>query len=175
MGGHAAGTKGLPGDIHRAGDVIHLLAAGAWLGGLLPLALLYSHARRARDPAWAAIARVVTLRFSALGITSVAAILVTGIINTWILVGSILKLVGTDYGRVLLVKVGLFTAMVGIAANNRFRQTPRLVERANDETKPGMALCHLQRNCLIEASLGLLILVIVGALGIMMPATHAMS
>jgi putative copper resistance protein D len=103
--GHAAGTKGLPGDIHRAGDVVHLLAAGAWLGGLVPLALLYSHARRAHDPAWAAIARAATLRFSSLGMTSVAAILVSGIINAWFLVGTIARLIDTKYGQLLLAKI----------------------------------------------------------------------
>jgi putative copper resistance protein D len=141
----------------------------------VPLALLFSQLRADRDPAWAAVAGSAALRFSALGMVSVAALLLTGIVNAWFLVGSIAKLVGTDCGRVLLVKVGLFSAMVGIAAINRFRLTPRLVAWANDETKPGMAVRHLQRNCLIEASLGLLILVVVGALGIMMPAMHAMS
>jgi putative copper resistance protein D len=172
--GHARGTAGLAGSVHLSSDVIHLLAAGTWLGSLVPLALLFSQLRADRDLAWAAVAGSAALRFSALGIVSVAALLLTGIVNAWFLLGSIPKLVGTDYGRVLLVKVGLFTAMVGIAAINRFRLTPRLVARSNDETKTGIAVCHLQRNCLIEASLGFLILVIVGALGIMMPAMHSM-
>jgi putative copper resistance protein D len=173
--GHARGTAGLAGSVHLSSDVVHLLAAGTWLGSLVPLALLFSQLRADPDPAWATVAGSAALRFSALGIVSVAALLLTGIVNAWFLVGSIPKLVGTDYGRVLLAKVGLFTVMVGIAAINRFRLTPRLVARSNDQTKPEMAVCHLQRNCLIEASLGFLILVIVGALGIMMPAMHTMS
>ena len=169
--GHAAGTRGLPGDIHRAGDVIHLLAAGAWLGGLLPLALLYSHARRARDPAWAAIARAATLRFSALGMTSVGAILVTGIINAWFLVGTIARLIDTEYGQLLLAKIMIFAVMVGIAAFNRLRLTPRLPDRPH-QAESWTALLQLRRNSLVEASLGLMILGIVGTLGMLMPAMH---
>jgi len=51
-----------------------------------------------------AAARTATVRFSTLGIVSIATILFTGIVNTWYLAGSISALVGTDYGRLLLTK-----------------------------------------------------------------------
>jgi putative copper resistance protein D len=35
--GHAGATPGLAGDFHLLSDLVHLLAAGAWLGGLPPL------------------------------------------------------------------------------------------------------------------------------------------
>ena len=38
--GHGAATPGRPGDLHLAADILHLLAAGAWVGSLIPLALL---------------------------------------------------------------------------------------------------------------------------------------
>ena len=72
------------------------------------------------------MARAATRRFSFLGIVSVATILATGTVNTWMLAGDVPALVGTDYRRLLLLKIRLFIAMVAIAAFNRVRLTPRL-------------------------------------------------
>ena len=66
--GHAGATPGTAGDIHLASDMVHLLAAGAWLGGLPALAMLLARARRADDPAWHSFAIGATRRFSWLGI-----------------------------------------------------------------------------------------------------------
>jgi len=53
-------------------------------------------------------------------------LIATGIVNGWILSGSVPALIGTDYGWLLLAKVALFVTMVGIAAINRLWLTPRL-------------------------------------------------
>ena len=79
---------------------MHLIAASAWLGGLLPLALLLTAARR--EGISLALAREATLRFSTLGLISVGVLIATGSVNGWILTGSVPALVGTDYGRLLL-------------------------------------------------------------------------
>ena len=55
--GHGAATPGSAGDLHLAADFLHLLAAGLWLGTLVPLALLLTEARRIGDANWAAVAR----------------------------------------------------------------------------------------------------------------------
>ncbi len=44
--GHAAGSPAPAGDIHRTADVLHLVAAGVWIGGLLALSLLFVLAMR---------------------------------------------------------------------------------------------------------------------------------
>ncbi len=162
--GHSGATPGPTGDFYLSADILHLIAAGAWLGGLLPLALLLACARRPGHPAWPNIAATAVRRFSTLGILSVGTLLVTGSINTWNLVGSVSALVETDYGLLLLLKLGLFTAMLGLAAINRLQLTPQLGDRA--------AMRRLQLNSLIETALGLIIIVIVGALGTMQPAAH---
>ena len=104
-------------------------------------------------------------RFSWLGIACVAALLASGIVNSWNLLGGPRDLVTTDYGRLVLLKIGLFVAMVGIAAANRFHFTPQL-------PAPG-ALRALQRNSLAETGLGLCVLLFVGALGTLSPSGHA--
>ena len=77
-----------PNIFFTAADALHVTAAGAWLGGLVPLALFSPPCviRRPRSPS--RLARTVTRRFSMLGIAMVAVILLTGLINTWNLVGA---------------------------------------------------------------------------------------
>ena len=171
--GHAAATRGGLGTLHRAADGLHLIAAAAWLGGLLPLALLLAAARRGTVPLAAAFD--ATTRFSTLGVISVGTLLATGIVNSWFLAGGVPALVGTDYGRLLLLKVALFVAMVAVAAVNRLRLTPRLASAAaapGGHAKPD-GLRALIRNSLIEAALGAAILIIVGMLGTEPPGAHA--
>jgi copper resistance protein D len=166
--GHAAGMEGIDGAIHLASDALHLVAAGAWLGALWPLAILLGAALRAGDPVSAATAYEATRRFSILGIISVAAILATGVVNTWEILGADAFSLSTDYNRLLLAKIGLFLGMVAIAAVNRQRLTPRLSGAHGD----GRAMRQLRRNCLTETGLGLLILAIVAVLGRMTPHMH---
>ena len=73
-------------------------------------------------------------------------------------------LIATDYGRLILLKIGLFAAMVGIAAVNRFHLTPQLAVPT--------AMRALQRNSLAEIGLGLCVFLFVGALGTMAPPLH---
>jgi copper resistance protein D len=168
--GHAIGAEGLEGVLHPAADVLHLIAAAAWLGTLVPLALLLGLS--AADAAALAVMRDATLRFSTLGIVSVGALLATGIVNAWYLVGGLPALLGTDYGRLLQLKIALFAAMVCVAAVNRLRLTPRLVD---DRSPVGVATARrqLRRNAMVEASLGAAIIAVVALLGVLPPASHS--
>jgi copper resistance protein D len=161
--GHAAAGDGVEGVIHEVADVLHLIAAAAWVGALVPLAIVLA---AARDSGALAIACAATLRFSTLGIASVGTVLATGIVNTFELTGSWGALFSTAYGRLLSVKVALFLAMLAIAAVNRMQLTPRLVAGG---AAAGPALRQLRRNALTEAVIGALILLIVAALGTMPP------
>jgi copper resistance protein D len=168
--GHAIGGQGVEGVLHPIADVLHLIAAAAWLGTLVPLALLLGPA--AGDAAALATARAATLRFSTLGIIAVGTLLCTGLVNTWYLVGSPAALTGTDYGRLLLVKIVLFLIMVTIASVNRLELTDRLVE-AQNPAAANDARRKLRRNATIEASIGVVIIAIVAQLGVLPPASHA--
>jgi copper resistance protein D len=159
--GHAAATEGLDGTIHLASDALHLVAAGAWLGALWPLAILLGLARQAGDPVSAAIAYQATQRFSILGISSVAAILASGVVNTYEILGIEAFSLSTDYNRLLLAKIGLFAVMLAIAAVNRQRLTPQL----SDGRDHRRAMQQLRLNSLTEVGLGFLILAIVAVLG----------
>lgn len=159
---HAGATPGLAGELHLASDMVHLVAASAWLGALPAFAILLVQARDKR--ALRALTPAATQRFSWLGIVCVGALLASGVINSWNLLGHVRDLIATDYGRLVSLKIALFLAMIGVATVNKYHLTPQL-------PAPG-ALRALQRNSQIEIVLGLFVLLSVGALGTMVPTAH---
>ncbi|MEU0923754.1 copper resistance CopC/CopD family protein [Streptomyces malaysiensis] len=131
MAEHA--SVGLQRQLAMPVDVIHLIAVGVWMGGLASLAVTL----------WAGepIERAAVRRFSRLAFGSVVALVVTGLYQSWRQVGSWGALTDTEYGRWLLVKVGLVAVLVGIAAVSR-RWTGRLTDataeaEAEKETEAG--------------------------------------
>ncbi len=172
--GHGAATPGAPGDVHLTADILHLLAAGLWLGTLPPLILLLAEARRTRDADWAAVVATATRRYSTLAVANVTILLAGGLVNTWFLAGTVPALVGTEYGRLLLAKIGLFIAMLLVAAVNLLRLTPRLAGRTGGTRNViWRTVARLQGNARIETALGLGVLGIVGALGTLPPGLHS--
>jgi putative copper resistance protein D len=146
--------------------VLHLVAASAWVGALVPLAIVISSALAHSDPAASAVARETVLRFSTLGAVSVGTLVATGLVNSVVILGSLRALTGTNYGRLLLFKVVLFFAMLSLAAVNRLRLTPII------RKEPYAALAAFERlrtNAFVEAAIGLVILAVVGLLGTTSP------
>jgi putative copper export protein/mono/diheme cytochrome c family protein len=171
--GHGAAAEDVPFDaIHLPADILHLLAAGAWLGGLSPLVIFLAQTWRDRSPQTVAAACAATLRFSVLGITSVGTLIVTGVVNTWFLAGSVPALLGTLYGQLLLVKVALFAAMIAVASVNQRRLLPRLADVPSDPILCLPEIQQVRRNASIEAGLGVFVLAIVGIIGILPPGLH---
>ena len=164
--GHAVGARGIEGIVHPAADFAHLVAAAAWVGTLLPLALLL--AAVAHEGTSVDVAHTAIRRFSNFGLVIVGLLLLTGIINALYLAGSVSALTQTDYGRLLLIKVALFLVMVAIAVVNRQIWTPRLV-RDGSPASGRHALGRLRRNAAMEAGLGAIIIVIVAVLGVTPP------
>jgi len=170
--GHAGAGIGEMGALHLAADVLHLIGAAAWLGGLVSLVLLFGVVRR-DGYASMLLARDATRRFSTLGIACVGTLILTGFVNAWLLVGSFRALLFSDYGRLLTLKLGLFAVMLSFAAVNRFWWTPRLVLSSGHQPQPN-SLRQLSLNSIIEIVLGVIILGIVGVLGTLHPAIHAL-
>jgi putative copper resistance protein D len=167
--GHAAGGLGTEAIVHPAADVLHLIAASAWVGALAPLAILLASAN---TPDGLEVVRIATIRFSALGMAAVATLLITGIVNSWYLVGSTEALLGTYYGKLLLLKLGLFLAMVGMATFNWSRLTPALVQ-TESLAAAQIARRRLCRSATLEVIAGAIIIAIVAVLGTEPPASHA--
>jgi len=170
--GHSGSGFGISGNLQLTADALHLVAASAWIGGLVPLALLLSVARK-ETGAWIGIASDVTRRFSTLGLVSVATLIASGTANAWFPVGSIKALTGTEYGRVLVLKLVLFVVMIAIAAINRNVLTPRLAASSADG-RPA-ALATLVRHCVYEIALGFTVISVASWLGTLHPAAHFMN
>jgi putative copper resistance protein D len=166
--GHAVEGQGVVRLVHQINQMAHLLAAGLWLGGLIPLAWLLGRARSPSGTAWISVARDVVPRFSQMGYAAVALLAATGAVNTLLLVGSIQALVATPYGRLLGLKILLFLVMVTVALFNRFRLLPRL----RREAQASASAAALARSVVCEQGLGLAILVVVSVLGTWPPAIH---
>jgi putative copper resistance protein D len=166
--GHAAMDFG-GGGAHELNQMVHLTAAGVWLGGLAPLGILLHRSVRPDGATYVPLARAALPHFSQIGYAAVALLALTGAINAILLVGSFDALVETPYGRLLMVKIALFLTMVALALINRFRLVPRL--RDPIATLP--ALRALYRSVLGEQALGLAILTVISILGTWPPATEA--
>ena len=165
--GHTQVEEGGARAVHMGADALHLLGAGAWLGGLAALALLL---RPAADPPLGLVHQALG-RFSAMGVAAVAALAVSGLVNAWFLVGTPQALVATTYGRVLLLKLSLFGLMVALAAENRFRVTGEVAAAAQAGAPPAQALKAIRRNVALEQVLGAAILALVAVLGAIEPAS----
>ncbi|WP_329382186.1 copper resistance protein CopC [Streptomyces sp. NBC_01351] len=112
-------STGIQPGIAMPADILHLLAVATWLGGLAAL-LVALH----KVPG---IERAAVQRFSKVAFVSVLVLAVTGVYQSWRQIGSWSALTGTDYGRLLLVKVGLVAVLVALAYLSR-RWTGRLAD-----------------------------------------------
>ncbi|OAT32133.1 copper resistance protein D [Buttiauxella brennerae ATCC 51605] len=137
--GHAAMREGFVGGLQRVNHAVHLLSAGWWVGGLLPLLMCM---RMAHKPQWRQAAITTMMRFSRYGHLAVAAILLSGLINSLMILGWSLPL-ESDYVRFLLVKVVFVAVMVIIALYNRYFLVPRF-NRAPTATKQFIQLTWLE-------------------------------
>jgi len=172
--GHAGATLAVERPIHLTADAGHLVAAGLWPAGLLPLALLLVRASRSREPSLLFAASAITRRFSALSLLVVGTLAATGLTNSYFLVGSLRALVASEYGRLLMLKLFLFSIMVGLGACNLLRFKPQLALANEQNATQRDALRKLMRNVIAELCLGTLIVLIVGALGATPPPRHGM-
>ncbi|MBS0199189.1 MAG: copper homeostasis membrane protein CopD [Proteobacteria bacterium] len=167
--GHGAMSEGDMAWLHLGADIIHLLAAGVWVGTLVALVLIAREASIAADTFPAQLLSRAAGGFARLGSVVVAALLVSGTINYLLIVGpSVSELVDTLYGRILLAKLAVFTGMLALAAANRFRLAPAL-EFALQTGNTLRAVAALKRSLWLETALIFGVLVLVAGLGMLDP------
>jgi putative copper resistance protein D len=169
--GHSQIEEGWWSVLHVTSDAAHLLAAGAWLGGLAPLGFILLGYGRTKPGAGSLDVDGVLMRFSGMGYAAVATLVGSGLINSWLLVGSVSSLVQTSYGQILVAKLTFFVGMLALAAANRFWLVPAM--KAARAIGPGVCESwrgRLRAHVLGEQALGLLVLLSVSVLGTMRPA-----
>lgn len=168
--GHAGATEAPLGSLHKASDILHMLAAAIWLGGI---AAFLKMLQEPSDQLWGdrlVVAHRALDEFSRAGALCVTVIVVTGLINGQILVGlaNLPGLLNNTYGQLLLLKFLLVGAMLALAAKNRWRLTPDLgVSLAQGSQSAPVAA--LRASLLLEAAAAVAILALVSWLGTLEP------
>lgn len=157
--GHAADQKELVGLAHRLNQVLHLLSGGFWLGCLPPLLATLALSRR---PELRAEAGVALQRFSGFGHVAVALVVLTGIVNTVFVVGRLPLDFSSPYQLLLVIKIVLVAAMIGIALFNRYVAVPRLGSGPE-------ALRAITRGTIAELVLGLGVVALVSVFATLDP------
>ncbi len=166
--GHARSGVVAGAGLHILGDVLHLIAAGVWVGALAWLLILLSP--YAKAPRWEI--EDALAGFSGVGPGVVAALIITGLVNSLYLIGPqhALSLWRETYGLTLLIKLALFAMMFVLAAVNRYRLTPRLAMAAESGSTEH-ALRAFKGTIAAETALAILVLAAVALLGVLPPPT----
>ena len=152
-------------------NVLHVVAAGAWIGGLAVLLIALPGATRRLAPADRSRALAAGLRrFSTLALVAVAALLAGGIVQSVLELSAVRDLVETAYGRAILVKSALVAVLLGCGALNRRRTIPAVSAAAAAGAAPGPSGIALRRILRAELALGIAALAVTGALAGYSPA-----
>jgi copper resistance protein D len=158
--GHAAMQIGAEGVLHRTNHAIHLLTAGAWIGGLVPFAMCLSAYRR--DDLRKDAVRAM-MSFSFWGQFIVAAIVLTGAVNIALTSHHAPIPPTTPYRALLVAKIIIVGIMIALAIVNRYVLAPRLKSNA-------AALAALRLTSAAEVALGCVVVALVSVFALLDPA-----
>jgi copper transport protein len=163
LSGHASVQS--PTGVFFPVDVVHVLAASVWVGGVACLLLaLPAATRRLEGPERSRLLMATLVRFSPLALGCVIAIAVTGTVQAYIDVRSVNGLLHTTYGALILVKIGLLLALIGLGWVNRERVIPALKRIVELGSSPGAAGVVARRNLRGELALMLVVFGVTAAL-----------
>jgi copper transport protein len=168
LSGHAATGDLVP--VALVADLVHVGAVGLWLGGLL-VVLAVALPRAQPDE----LRRVVP-RFSSIAFAAVAALVVTGVFQSWRQVGGLDALTETTYGHLLLAKLALFAVMVGFGyLGRRWVQRGYRGESVDVGADDAEVVAGYRRSIRVETALGIAILAVTALLVNAQPARSALS
>ena len=169
LSGHAGSTA--PSAVNLTADAVHLVAAAAWIGGLVVLLVAAFPSVRAlpKHKGVVALAPVVA-RFSNMAVVAVGSIVATGLYASWLQVRAVRALTGAAYGLVLLAKLAVFLPLVVLGAVNNRWTKPRIERAASQESSSSGALATLRRLVGVEVALALVVLALTAFLVNLPPA-----
>jgi copper transport protein len=175
LAGH--GSTQSPIALNFPTNVVHVAAMAIWLGGLATLLIAAPGATRELEPSDRSRLLAASLaRFSRVALASVAAILLTGLVQAYVYVRELEALTETGYGRAVLVKFVLLVAiLVPLGAYNRLRSVPRLERIAAGDEPPGRAGLLLRRTLRAEVAVLVVVLGVTAALASYAPSVTALS
>lgn len=166
--GHGGSSEGALGVVRLIGDMLHILAASAWVGALVLFILTLFSARPSSGDD-AARSGALLSAFALPGTIIVCSILLTGISNMLFIAppSAWPHMADGSYGRAMFIKLVLFFGMLSLATINRFVLTPRLLEGDGDHAVNVRAA---KISIAAETVAGIAILALVAWLGMLDPA-----
>jgi copper transport protein len=174
LSGHPS-TQG-PEGVFFPADVVHVLGASVWVGGIACLlAALPVATRRLEGPQRSRLLLATLVRFSPLALACVIAIAITGVVQAYIDVRSIHGLLHTTYGLLVIVKVVLLAGLIGLGWVNRERIIPALRRVVEAGVAPGRGGVAVRRSMRGELALMLAVLGVTAALVSYTPPIDAAS
>ena len=170
LAGHANAQD--PTAVLLPSTAAHVIATSIWIGGLAMLLFVLPRATRLLElPDRSRLLAGVLWRFSTIAGACVAVVLLTGIVQSFVYVRSVDNLLHTEYGQIVLAKIVLFVALMGLGAYNRQFSVPRLKKIAAGGESPGRGGVLLRRALRGEVLLVVAVLGVTGALAGFAPAT----
>ncbi len=151
-------------------DWIHLIAASVWVGGLLQFVIGLVSLRHTSTPWRTRLTARLIPRFSALALTSVGTLTLTGVYAGVLRVGSWEALFNSLYGQTLVVKLIIALPMALMGAINLFIITPNMRRAAASPTGSDALTTRFCRLVSSEVALGAMLLLSVGMLTALPPA-----
>jgi copper transport protein len=174
LSGHAS-VQG-PTVVFLPADVLHVLAASVWVGGIACLLLALPAATRAlASPQRSRLLLAALTRFSRPALAAVIAIAVTGVVQAYIDVRSLHALFHTTYGLLIVAKTLLLLVLICLGWINRERMLPRLERIVAATRPPGTAGVLARRTMRGELALMIVVLGVTAALVSYAPPIDAAS
>jgi copper transport protein len=146
-------------------DVLHVLAASVWVGGIACLLFALPAATRRLEPTDRTRLLLATLaRFSPLALAAVVTIAITGVVQALIDVRTLNGLLQTTYGALVIAKVALLLVLIALGWVNRERVLPALRRLVEARSTPGAAGVLARRTMRGELALMLCVFGVTAAL-----------
>jgi uncharacterized membrane protein/mono/diheme cytochrome c family protein len=158
-----------------AADVIHLLAASVWVGGLMSFVLGVWSIRRINATTRTRLTAQLIPRFSALALISVAALALTGLYSAVLQIGTWDALWNTLYGRALLIKISIALSMIGLGAIHLLIVTPHVKQDAAARPATSPWPNRFRRSVTSEVVLGVALVLSVSVFTSLPPARSSSS
>lgn len=141
LSGHANSAH--PRALALGSDLLHLLAASVWLGGIAHIAWVWLPRVGLLDgPERRAVIGGVLARFGRIALPAFLILAIAGLTNAVIELGSVSALWQDGYGRVLLVKVALVGSIALASYAHAIRLRRRLLMGANPDPSHGLERKH---------------------------------
>lgn len=165
LSGHAAASG--PFILSVTLDMLHVTAAGVWLGGLLLVLIAGVPAmRRLADGNRDAAVSALVNSFHPLALFCAPIVVIAGTGMSWLRLGGFSNLWPTPYGKMLLWKVSLFLVVAAMGTYNSLRARRALGEAA--------ATRHFRRTGSIELFFAALVIGVTTAL-VVTPLPHDLA